>query len=261
MKVCTKCNVEKDISEFTTDRAKKDGVMSICKPCKKEYIKLWYLNNKERKLINAKEYYEANKEKILQGSKARYLENIDRHREAKHKAYWSNPERAKKDAAKWYYRNHHKAIKTRRNYRKENREKVLICQRVSNKKYYEKVKNEEWFVVKSSCRRLLRKLVLSVNGTKDFSTEKYHGYSFKEFKEHIEAFFDDGMCWQNHGEWHIDHVTSISDMLKSGIMDAKTINALSNIRPLWAKDNLRKAAGFDLVHSNFEKVRIPSGRR
>ena len=50
------------------------------------------------------------------------------------------------------------------------------------------------------------------------------------------------MSWDNYGEWHIDHKKPISKF-KDGI-SISTINALSNLQPLWAKDNLSKGNKF-----------------
>jgi hypothetical protein len=49
MKVCTKCKVEKETSEFNRQKACKDGYTTSCKDCLKKYFK----NNKEK----LKEYY------------------------------------------------------------------------------------------------------------------------------------------------------------------------------------------------------------
>lgn len=32
----------------------------------------------------------------------------------------------------------------------------------------------------------------------------------EEFKNHIENLFLEGMSWDNHGEWHIDHIIPVS---------------------------------------------------
>lgn len=42
MKECTKCNIIKTLESFSVDKYKKDGHISQCKECKKEY----YKNNK-----------------------------------------------------------------------------------------------------------------------------------------------------------------------------------------------------------------------
>ena len=36
------------------------------------------------------------------------------------------------------------------------------------------------------------------------------GYTSLNLKEHLEKQFNDGMNWDNYGEWHIDHIKPIS---------------------------------------------------
>lgn len=36
MKICTKCKIEKELTEFTKDKTKKSGLRSYCKLCNKE---------------------------------------------------------------------------------------------------------------------------------------------------------------------------------------------------------------------------------
>ena len=72
---------------------------------------------------------------------------------------------------------------------------------------------------------------------------EYLGCSIDEFKEHIESQFEDGMNWDNHGEWHIDHIIPIKYQNPS-LED--TIERLhwSNTQPLWAYDNIAKGNRF-----------------
>lgn len=54
MKKCTKCKQDKDEEDFAW-RYKDKGIKSpICKSCQKEASDLWYLNNKEKQVANAK---------------------------------------------------------------------------------------------------------------------------------------------------------------------------------------------------------------
>ena len=48
------------------------------------------------------------------------------------------------------------------------------------------------------------------------------------------------MTWGNHGGWHIDHKIPIDYFIKKNILDIKIINALDNLQPLKAIDNIRK---------------------
>ena len=47
MKQCTKCNKEKDLSEFSFKNKKLSILSSQCKDCHKEYSKFHYENNKQ----------------------------------------------------------------------------------------------------------------------------------------------------------------------------------------------------------------------
>ena len=90
-------------------------------------------------------------------------------------------------------------------------------------------------------RGCLKRLMTSKNGSR---TEKLLGYSIFTLVSRIEFQFKDEMSWENYGEWHIDHKKPISRFLAQGITEPKIINALSNLQPLWAKDNLSKGDRF-----------------
>lgn len=67
-------------------------------------------------------------------------------------------------------------------------------------------------------------------------------YTVTDLRKHLEKQFTDGMTWDNYGKWHIDHITPISAFSfdKPSDMDFKRCWALSNLRPLWAKENRQK---------------------
>ena len=76
-------------------------------------------------------------------------------------------------------------------------------------------------------------------------------FTFEEFKEKFQSQFypnpetGEEMNWSNMGEWHIDHIMPKSKFTPEGLSDPssaefKTCWCLGNLRPLWAKDNLRK---------------------
>lgn len=72
--------------------------------------------------------------------------------------------------------------------------------------------------------------------------EKYLGYSTEEFRERIESLFREGMGWENHGEWHIDHIKPIWKFEFSSEEDEgfRRCWALANLQPLWAEENFKK---------------------
>lgn len=68
------------------------------------------------------------------------------------------------------------------------------------------------------------------------------GWSAQRLRERLEPLLQPGMTWDNHGVrgWHIDHIRPISSFPDGTPLSV--INELTNLRPLWARDNLSKGA-------------------
>ena len=95
-------------------------------------------------------------------------------------------------------------------------------------------KNKISFLFRFLVSRLPKKIKKSIEGC---STEEKLGYSLEEFKEHIEKQFLEGMSWDNHGEWHIDHIIPVSYFKNiKKYEQAQEVNKLEKLRPLWAKE-------------------------
>ena len=67
----------------------------------------------------------------------------------------------------------------------------------------------------------------------------YIGCSLEELKLHLEKQFKPGMTWENHGEWHIDHIIPLASAKTEE--DLYKLNHYTNLQPLWAIDNLKKS--------------------
>jgi hypothetical protein len=71
--------------------------------------------------------------------------------------------------------------------------------------------------------------------------ESLLGYSVKELKAHLESQFKEGMTWDKFfgGGIHIDHVIPRMNFVYSSPNDPqfKQCWALSNLRPIWPKEN------------------------
>lgn len=69
-------------------------------------------------------------------------------------------------------------------------------------------------------------------------------YTVDDLKAHLERQFLPGMTWDNRGinGWHIDHILPISsfDYDSPDHPDFKACWALTNLRPMWGGDNIRK---------------------
>jgi hypothetical protein len=72
--------------------------------------------------------------------------------------------------------------------------------------------------------------------------ENLAGYTIEQLRVHLEKQFKDGMSWDNYGEWHIDHIIpkAVFNYEKPEDDDFKRCWALSNLQPLWGKENVRK---------------------
>ena len=75
-------------------------------------------------------------------------------------------------------------------------------------------------------------------------TEEALGYTAKDLRLHIESQFEDWMSWDNHGDWHVDHIIPIAQLVKEGVTDPSIVNALDNLRPLCAKQNMSLGAQY-----------------
>jgi len=64
MKICSKCKIEKSLSEFDKHSKSKDGYKYVCKSCRKEHNRLFYINQKEIIKNRVKKYRNSNKQRI-----------------------------------------------------------------------------------------------------------------------------------------------------------------------------------------------------
>jgi len=106
-------------------------------------------------------------------------------------------------------------------------------------KSYKKKREEEPLL---KVIRIIRDLVAGAFKRKGYKTNSHTheiiGCSYEELKSHMENQFTEGMSWDNHGQWHIDHIIPVSYGLN--VEEVIALNNYINLQPLWAIDNLRK---------------------
>src|SRR3990167_1836423 len=90
--------------------------------------------------------------------------------------------------------------------------------------------------------RLIRRTLKKCSGKNGYGWEKLVGYTLSDLKTHLEIKFKNDMNWDNYGKWHIDHRKPISKFNITSIDcdDFKKCWSLSNLQPLWAKENQSK---------------------
>ena len=132
-----------------------------------------------------------------------------------------------KERRKKYYLHNKKEENIRSNeWNKLNRDKMKIYKNEYSKTY--RKNNKELHAWRGILHNSLRKL----NKNKEGHTIDLLGYSALDLKNYITTLFTDGMSWDNHGEWHIDHIKPVSSFDPETPMNI--VNALSNLQPLWA---------------------------
>ena len=72
------------------------------------------------------------------------------------------------------------------------------------------------------------------------------GIDLGGFQAYIESKFQEGMTWENYGQWHIDHIKPLS--LATTEQEVVELNHYTNLQPLWAIDNLKKSNKYEKSH-------------
>lgn len=192
----------------------------------------WCRRNPEKKKAADARYRAANKEKVSLGQKAWREKNKERKASNDLNYYLKNKERIT-SYKKEYSRENKHVINS---YRERNRERINNV----GKAWYHKVKANPDFAASRALRRVLSNFMRYLEGEKTDRTNSILGYNAEQLKQRLECQFQPGMSWANYGDWHIDHKIPVSHFLRRGESRPHIVNALSNLQPLWAIDNLTK---------------------
>ena len=246
MKVCKKCKVEKELTEFNKAKQNKCGYLGKCRPCAKESAKDYYKKNKEKIDKRVKEYYKNNKEKIKQYQQ----DNKERRNEQGKKNRKLYTDKQKENVAscrkEYYKKNRDKILKSNKQYVEKNKEHVKILNKKNrdknrenyNKYYRERRKKDFLFKLQMNLRTLTGSAFRNKGYSKNTKTQSILGIDWITIKKHIEIQFTKGMNWSNYGKWHIDHIIP----LISANTEEEIIKLCyyTNLQPLWAFDNIKK---------------------
>lgn len=122
-------------------------------------------------------------------------------------------------------------------YRKENRSKISkhYCEYEKQRK-----KVDPEFKLLKTLRSRLGSAIKRQNGTKSNNTLELTSCSLSFLKGYLECKFTEGMTWENHGEWHIDHIKPCCSFNLLDQEEQKKCFHYTNLQPLWGIDNLVK---------------------
>ena len=254
-KICTKCKKEKSLNKFYKSKKGKYGCKSYCKKCGIKYATKINKRKKFNKFVveSLDRNYESFRDKLFQSkfcTKCGEYKSFDNY-------YYNNKGIYKLTShckeciyvySKKYRKNNKKQIKKRRreHYLKNKKLGKIKKWRTNweennpeySKIYSENYRNIEHNRIANNYRsRLFNALK---NNIKSKSTENLIGCSYQELKKHLEDQFEEGMNWDNYGEWHVDHIIPCAAFDLSCEYQQAVCFHYSNCQPLWAEDNLSK---------------------
>jgi len=126
---------------------------------------------------------------------------------------------------------------------KEKRQAYMIKWRAEHPDYEKnRRKNDIQFKLTGNLRSRLN--IAIKTDIKKGSAIKDLGCSVQELKQYLETKFQPDMSWDNWNlyGWHIDHIIPLSKFDLTNREQFLKACHFSNLQPLWAKDNLNKAA-------------------
>jgi hypothetical protein len=223
-KVCSKCGLEKDATQFCKNKKSKDGLSPICKQCKAEYDRDYRQHPVAKKKIKA--------DKLVWQASSKC-------KEYHHRYYVRTKADGSIDWNAWA-KQHPEEMRA---YRKvwADKDKLENPDRI-NLYAAGRRKTDPQLRLKDSLRARLRAAL-----QKDFksgSAVRDLGCSIADFKKYLESKFYPGMTWDNYGKgpgcWNIDHIMPMAAFDLTDRQHHLLACYYLNLQPLWFEDNMRK---------------------
>lgn len=219
LKICVSCNKEKAFIDFSNNNASPDGKHSYCKECSSQKNKEWREKNQEKRKESLKKCKSANADKI---------------REYKRKR--KPTEKEKEGKKRWTEENAEKLKEYQKHYKKKNQKRLSELEQ-------KRKQSDPVYRIICNIRSRVSDLCKSMSEERNVSTTKSIGLNRDDFRKYIESKFQEGMTWQNYGDWHIDHIKPLSTATTEE--EVMELNHYTNLQPLWATDNLKKSNKYE----------------
>ena len=205
------------------------------------YGKQWRLNNKQYHKLYMKRYVLNNKAKLAAYNKQYNFDNKTHQQEYMQRYSLDNkPQRQEyiQQYNKQYYKQEHIKHHRRQYYKQEH------IKHHRRQYYKQRYQTDLLYKIKRSLRTSVSSAFRRIGQNKPARTEQLLGCSWLEAKAHFERLFQEGMRWDNHGEWHIDHIRPVASFKPD---ELHLMNHISNLQPLWAEENLGSKKVSDMV--------------
>jgi hypothetical protein len=207
-KVCSRCGIEKDQSEFVRRSTLKDGIAAHCRPCQVKLTVEWNKAHPEKRSAANKKWRESHQEYVKEA-----------HRQ------WSSSEKKRESDRRW---------------RAENPEKYLASINRAAKVRLSTLKGRLNMRLASAIRSSVKQ------GTKrNQHWESLVDFTVDQLKRHLEKRFTPEMTWENYGTyWTIDHKIPVAvfNFERPEDIDFRLCWSIKNLQPMEKIANIRKGA-------------------
>jgi hypothetical protein len=214
-KICCKCKLECDISNFGKLKSSKDGYRYDCKNCRKIYREC----NKEHINNNSRKYYNDNKDEL----------------QIKNKEYRKNNY--------ILINNQRKEYRTRPEIKEHNKQKCKDYLPIRKEKIKMLRKTNLNFKISEILRSKVHKMIKG----RQTSYQDIIGCDIDTLKKWIEFRFNENMNWDNLGlYWQIDHILPINGFNFSIENEQRICFHWTNLQPLESNINKSKSDKLEL---------------
>jgi len=132
MKICSKCKVEKDLSEFYADKRWKSGKQSACKKCSNLAVRDWQKRHKDRCKVAVDKWRLKNPENKAKCQKIYRTKHADKFKASVQRSKDANPEKYRAIRRKHYLANREEHYQKSRQWMKDHPEYVRACAKARN---------------------------------------------------------------------------------------------------------------------------------
>ena len=116
-------------------------------------------------------------------------------------------------------------------YRKDNRKQI---QETMNKYEKQRKLTDPEFKLLKTLRSRICSAIKAKRATKNNNTMELTGCDIGFLKGYLAGKFTEGMTWENHGEWHIDHIKPCCSFNLLEEEEQNKCFHYTNLQPLWA---------------------------
>ena len=246
-KRCVGCLTVKPAGCFSRLTRSKDGLDGKCRDCNNKRNKVVYLKRR----IDAREYgrkhYQKNKKHIYAKQKLNIEKNPERHRLIVKKSREKHRTKRLAYLKDYYIKNKveisRKAVERYERLTRPRNIRDRIRQNKVRLDYHNRRKKiDPNYKLAATLRSRIHGALRRVDATKTCKSFELLGCTIPEYKKYLSFLFIDGMTWENHGEWHIDHIRPCASFDLTDPKQQMECFNYKNTQPLWATDNHKKGS-------------------